>query len=56
MYSTYYKQFISVLLVLLVQLYTPVIYINQGFNFIPFSTDGQILNKSISKLNLKKYI
>ena len=30
--------------------------INQGFNFIPFSTDGQILNKSISKLNLKKYI
>ena len=35
MYSTYYKQFISVLLVLLVQLYTPVIYINQGFNFTP---------------------
>ena len=29
--------------------------INQGFDFIPFSTDGQLLHNSISKINLKKY-
>ena len=29
--------------------------INQGFNFLPYSTDGQILNNSIKNLNLKKY-
>lgn len=28
--------------------------IKQGFNFIPFSTDGQILHSSISKLKLNK--
>ena len=53
MLSMYYKQFGVILFILLVQIYTPIIYLSHGFNFIP---DFLLIYITYLSMTQKRYV
>jgi len=49
----YYKQFGVILFILLVQVYTPIIYLSQGFNFTP---DFLLIYITYLSMTQKRYV